>query len=85
MFKRLTVKDLKDAIKKYKLPDNTIICMYSDSEGNEQSTAFDYFVDAVGLETKLDEKYTYVGGQDIFGIDLEKDKNRVLLILQPSR
>ena len=82
--KRMTVKDLKDAIKQYRIPDDALVCMYSDSEGNSQSTVFDYFVDKVGKRVKLDDKYTWVGGEEIFGIDQEKDKGRVLLILQPA-
>lgn len=86
--KRITIKDLKKAISG--LPDETIVCMYSDSEGNSQSTALTYYVDIVGKEhlvkEGLPEKdwFTFIGGEEVFGIDQEADKNTPILILVPS-
>lgn len=85
---RLTVKDLKKAMRG--LPDNALICMYSDSEGNSQSTALNYYVDIVGAKhvikgTRPGEKdFVYIGGEEVFGVDLEKDKGVPILILVPS-
>ena len=83
---RITIKNLKDMIRG--LPDDAIVCMYSDSEGNSQSTAFQYYMDCVGqvhkVKDNLDKEYTFIGGEDVFGIDLEKDKGKALFILVPS-
>lgn len=83
---RITVKDMKKVLAT--LPDDTIVCMYSDSEGNAQSTAFCFDVDTVGevhkIYDNLDKEYTFVGGSEIFGIDQEKDKGKTLLIMVPS-
>lgn len=83
--KLLTVKDLKEKIKK--LPDNTILCCQSDSEGNSQSTCLDIFVDLVGYEHKFTsdgKEYVFIGGEDIIGIDQKEHKGRYLLVFQPS-
>ena len=84
--RRITVKDMKTILKS--LPDDAIVCMYSDSEGNSQSTALDFYVDEVGKVHKvpgnLDKEYKFIGGEDIFGIDQEKDKGKLILILVPS-
>lgn len=84
--RRITVKDMKTILKK--LPDDAIVCMYSDSEGNSQSTALDFYVDEVGkihtVQGNLDKEYKFIGGEDIFGIDQEKDKGKLILILVPS-
>ncbi len=83
---RITIKNLKDIIRG--LPDDAIVCMYSDSEGNSQSTALDFYVDEVGkvhtVQGNLDKEYKFIGGEDIFGIDQEKDKGKLILILVPS-
>lgn len=86
--RRLTVKDLKKAIRY--LPDNTIVCLYGDSEGNTQSTALTYYYDMVGKEHLItedlpeDQWFKYIGGEDMYGIDQEKDKDTPILILVPS-
>lgn len=84
--RRITVKDMKTILKK--LPDDTIVCMYSDSEGNNTSTALDFYVDEVGkvhtVQDNLDKEFKFIGGEDIFGIDQEKDKGKPILILVPS-
>lgn len=63
------------------------ICMYSDSEGNAQSTCLDVYVDQVGYE-HVDwydgHKFTFIGGAEVQGIDQEQDKGKILVILQPS-
>lgn len=79
--KRITVKDLKNILKKF--PDDAIVCIYSDSEGNEMSTMLGYYQEEVGKEYKMHE-YKYIGGQDVFGIDIEKDKGKKIIFLQPS-
>ena len=85
MYKRLTVKDLKDAIKD--LPDSTLVCLYSDSEGNQKSTALDYYIEIVGRKESFEYDGTVIEftcGDDVEGIDLEADKNKYMLLLQPS-
>lgn len=82
---RITLKDFKN--KTRGLPDDAIICMYSDSEGNEQSTCLGVYVDKVGYD-HVDyydgKKFHFIGGADIMGIDQEQDKDKILVILQPS-
>ena len=84
--RRLTVKDLKEAVNV--LPDDTIVCCYSDSEGNAQSTALEMYVDVVGKVHKVpdghDNEILFVGGEEIIGIDREKDKGKHILIIVPS-
>ena len=83
---RITIKNLKDMIRG--LPDDAIVCMYSDSEGNSQSTALEFYVDEVGkvhtVQDNLDKEFKFIGGEEIFGIDQEKDKGKALFILVPS-
>lgn len=83
---RITVKDMKKVLAT--LPDDTIVCMYSDSEGNSQSTALEFYVDEVGkvhtVQDNLDKEFKFIGGEEIFGIDQEKDKGKTLLIMVPS-
>lgn len=84
--RRITVKDLKKAIRG--LPDDALVCMYSDSEGNNQSTALDYYYDVVGkvhvVKDNLDKELKFIGAEEIFGVDQEKDKGKAVLILVPS-
>lgn len=82
----MTLKELRQ--KTAKLPDDTILCCQSDSEGNEQSTCLDMFIDKVGFVHKEiydGKEYVFIGGEDIDGIDQEEHKGRYLLIFQPSR
>lgn len=84
--KLITVKDLKKTLRG--LPDDAIVCCQSDSEGNETSTCLGIFVEEVGKPmsyTYADGKvYNYVQGDNIIGIDLDKDKGKIVVILQPS-
>lgn len=79
--KRITVKDLKEILKDFS--EDTIVCICSDSEANEMSTMLGYYQEEVGKEYKIHE-YKYTGGQDVFGIDQEKDKGKKIIFLQPS-
>ena len=79
--KRTTVGDLKAILSKF--PDDAIVCLYSDAEGNEKSTMLDFFGEIVG-KVYNEYEYSSVGGDDVYGIDMEKDKGKVLLYLQPS-
>ena len=82
---RVTIKDFKKKIKG--LPDDAIICMYSDEEGNSTSTCLDVYVDQVGYDHEdwYDGKcFHFIGGEDIVGIDQEQDKGKILVILRPS-
>lgn len=79
---RITLKDFKKATAG--MPDDAILCMYSDSEGNTQSTCLGVYTDYVGRVEKITDDYSYTTGADIYGIDLESDKNRPIIILQPS-
>lgn len=85
MYQRITLGEFKRIVRG--LPDDTIICLQSDSEGNAQSTCLNVFTGQVGNVTNMDydgNTYSFVDGEDIVGIDLEKDKDRCLIILQPS-
>jgi len=78
---RITVKDLKEKLKR--IPDDAIVCCQSDSEGNETSTVLDMFIEKVGLKVDY-QGYNFTQGEGIIGIDLDKDKDRYIVILQPS-
>ena len=78
---RITVKDLKEILKEF--PEDAIVCLYSDAEGNQMSTMLDSFKETVGQEYKYKD-YTFIGGTNVFGIDVEKDKGKTLIFLQPS-
>lgn len=82
---RITLKDFKKATAG--MPDDAILCMYSDSEGNTQSTCLGVYADKVGR--KIEETYDggtfrYTVGDDIEGIDMITDDGRAIIILQPS-
>ena len=83
---QMTLKELKQIIKN--LPDDAILCCQSDVEGNEQSVCLDVFVDKAGLKHNYDMKdgnvLSYLGGEDITGIDMQKDNGKILIIFQPS-
>jgi len=79
--KRYTVKELKSALRKF--PDDAIVCLYSDAEGNEKSTMLDFFGEIVG-KVYNEYEYAFVGGSETYGIDIEKDKGKVIIYLQPS-
>ena len=81
--KRITVGELKKKLEK--LPDDAIVCCQSDSEGNSTSTCLDVFIDQVGYKHTMKEyDFTCIGGEDIEGIDMEKDKGKYLVIMEPS-
>lgn len=83
--KRITLGDFKRITRG--LPDDAIICCQSDEEGNEISTCFDVFVEVVGTKKDYDDgvtKFSYVEGDNIYNIDLENDKGKVIITLQPS-
>lgn len=79
---RVTLDDFRKMTSK--MPGDSILCMYSDSEGNSQSTCLGVYTDYVGRVEKITDSYTYTTGAEIYGIDLESDKNRPIIILQPS-
>lgn len=69
------------------LPDDAIICMQSDSEGNTLSTCLDLYTEKVGHkyvnDPSVDYDY-YIGAEDVYGIDRNKDKGKTAIILTPS-
>ena len=82
---RVTLKEFRKITEN--IPDEAILCMYSDSEGNTQSTCLGVYTDIVGRDASepyKDKIFHYTIGQEIEGIDLEKDKGRYIVILQPS-
>lgn len=84
-FNRITAGHLRVLLSQ--LPDDAIVCLYSDSEGNEKSTALDVFTEIVGEVYKEEiygHKYEFTGGDDVYGIDMEKDKGKTIVYLQPS-
>ena len=83
--KRITLGDFKRITRG--LPDDAILCCMSDEEGNEISTCFDVFVEIVGTKKDYDDgvtKFSYVEGDNIYNIDLEKDKGKTIITLQPN-
>jgi hypothetical protein len=83
MMKVITVKDLKEKLQR--IPDDAIVCCQSDSEGNSTSTCLDVEIDQVGYKHTMEGyDFTFIGGEDIEGIDMEKDKGKYLVIMQPS-
>lgn len=84
--KRVTVGELKKVLSK--LPDETLISLQSDSEGNQESTLLDWFVVKIGDEhtfnTVNGQSYTYKDGDETMGVNMEKDKGKYLLVLTPS-
>ena len=84
-FLRITAGHLRVLLSQ--LPDDAIVCLYSDSEGNEKSTALDVFTEIVGEVYKEEisgHTYEFVGGDDVYGIDIERDKGKTIVYLQPS-
>ena len=84
MIQRLTVGELKKRIEK--LPDNAIVCCQSDEEGNRTMVCDDVYVNKVGYVEKFHydgKKFELVGGEDVEGIDMEKDKNIFYIIIHP--
>ena len=80
----MTVKDLRNAIKD--LPDNALVCLYSDAEGNQKATALDFFIEIVGRKESFSydgKVYDFTCGDDVEGIDLVEDANKYMLLLQP--
>lgn len=83
--KRITLGEFKRITRG--LPDDAIICCQSDSEGNEKSTCLDVFIEEVGRPQQITgygDDYNYVEGDDIYNIDLKKDKGKTIITLQPS-
>lgn len=69
------------------LPDNTILCCQSDSEGNSISTCLDFFIDQVGRKESVNwdgKVYDFTTGDDIQGLDMDKDHEKTIIIFQPS-
>lgn len=79
---RLTVGELKRLLKKYKVPDDALITCLSDEEGNSESVVCQMYVDIVGKEHKEDI-YSWIGGDEAQGIDLESDKGKVFITFRP--
>ena len=84
--KLITVKDLKKTLRG--LPDDAIVCCQSDSEGNETSTCLGIFVEEVGKPMSYKygdgDVFNYIQGDNIIGIDVNQDKGKIVVILQPS-
>lgn len=83
--KRITLKDFRNITRG--LPEDSIICCQSDSEGNEISTCLNVFTGQVGKDVSMTycgETYHFTDGEDVIGIDLDKDKDKVIITLQPS-
>lgn len=84
MLKRLTVGQLKDIIDH--LPEDAIVCCQSDEEGNRTMVCYDASYQTVGEKNVLEfdgKQYDFIGGDEIEGIDLEKDKGKTCLIIHP--
>lgn len=82
---RITIGQLKQFLSK--LPNDGLIVLDSDAEGNEQSTLLCWDVVKVGEEFSWrvdDQKVTIYACENTHGIDLEKDKGKTVLVLTPS-
>ena len=82
---RLTVKDLRDAMAK--LPDDALVVLQSDSEGNSESTLMCADVINVGetYHWRVDgTNVVWTACESTYGIDLEQDKGKKCLVLTPS-
>lgn len=82
---RITLGDLRRITQG--IPDNAILCCQSDEEGNSTSTCLDVYVDRVGRKESVkygDKVYDFTTGDDIEGIDLDKDLDRTIVIFRPS-
>lgn len=69
------------------LPDDALICCQSDEEGNSTSTCIEVFVGKVGRDVVMNyagKEYHFTDGEDIEGIDLTKDKDRIIITMRPS-
>lgn len=82
MIERFTVGELKRLLKKYNVPDDALITCLSDEEGNSESVVCQMYIDIVGDEHKEDI-YSWIAGEKVQGIDLEKDKNKVFITFRP--
>ena len=82
---RITLGEFRKATRG--LPDNALLCCQSDSEGNATSTCLNFFIDQVGRKVSMtynDKVYEFTTGDDIDGIDMDKDRERTIIIFQPS-
>lgn len=84
----LTVGELKKILKKYKVPDDAIITCWSDEEGNRDSVCCSVFPNKVGYKELIGydsnkKPIYYTIGEEVMGIDLEKDKGKTILTFRP--
>ena len=80
----MTVGELKKKIEK--IPDDAIVCCQSDEEGNRTMVCDSVWIDKVGYVNKIDydgQEFKIVGGEDVEGIDMEKDKGLFYIIIHP--
>lgn len=82
MIHRLTVADFKKFIKENHIPDDALITIMSDEEGNSESVTCELYCDVVGRTEQM-VFGPYTSGADIQGIDLENDKNRIYVTIRP--
>lgn len=85
---RLTVGQLKKILKQYNVPDDALVCCYSDEEGNEEKTCCDVFVSRVGHKQVIkmantSDSFEFVHGADVQGIDMSKDDGRMFITIRP--
>lgn len=86
MIARMTVGELKKKLELYKVPDNAIVCCQSDEEGNRTMVCCECYIEQVGhenIETYYGKELTWVSGEDVEGVDMEKDKGKIFIILRP--
>ncbi len=83
---RLTAKDLRELLSNSDIPDDAIICCQSDEEGNRTMVCMDVWAEKVGERIAIRDGYgttEFVAGDDVIGLDLEKDKDKVFITLRP--
>lgn len=83
---RLTVGQLIEKLKQYKVPDDAIVCCQSDEEGNRTMACCECYIEKVGHQNKEEycgKELVWTSGEDVEGIDMSKDHDRKFIILRP--
>lgn len=79
---KLTVKRLKEILKAYNVPDDTLITCQSDEEGNSETVCDNIYIDRIGRVDTSIKDFTYTAGEDVVGFDPE-DKGKIFVTFHP--
>lgn len=81
--RKLTVQSLMNVLKT--LPRDAIVFVASDSEQNEVSLMMDISVGELGKKIEFDDgKFSYIDGDNFHGVDMDVDKGRPYVIINPT-